>query len=55
MPPKASSKANESISTNICWSMASEEARTRYCQRNETKVDIKGNLFILEVLMPNSY
>ena len=22
---------------------------------NETKVDIKGNLFILEVLMPNSY
>ena len=40
MPPKASSKANESISTNICWSMASEEARTRYCQRNGTKVDM---------------
>ena len=39
MPPKGSSKANESISTNICWSLASEEARTRYCQQNGTKLD----------------
>ena len=39
MPPKASSKANESISANICWSLASEEVRARYCQQIGAKLD----------------
>ena len=39
MPPKGSSKTNESISTNLCWSLASDEVKANYCQQNETNCE----------------